>query len=165
MLHRKNAHRFLDRLPRTGRLRMTSMMDILVVLLLFLLKSFVVEGEAMTPAPGVELPHSTSLDPPEESLVVAVDGNSILVGGEPVATLHGMVPEDPLLIAPLARRLQSLRHRSEEIALRQGAAEETRRPATVQADRDLPFHVLERVMFTLSESGYPDVSLAVIKRS
>ena len=37
----------------TGRLRLTSMMDILVVLLLFLLKSFVVEGEAMTPPAGL----------------------------------------------------------------------------------------------------------------
>ena len=38
---------------RPERLRLTSMMDILTVLLLFLLKSFVVEGEVVTPAPGV----------------------------------------------------------------------------------------------------------------
>ena len=46
---------------RPERLRLTSMMDILTVLLLFLLKSFVVEGEVVTPVPGVELPSSSAV--------------------------------------------------------------------------------------------------------
>ena len=54
------------------RLKMTSMMDILTVLLLFLLKSFVVDGEALTPPPGLELPQSTSESMPAESIHLAL---------------------------------------------------------------------------------------------
>ncbi|MCK4774074.1 MAG: biopolymer transporter ExbD, partial [Candidatus Krumholzibacteria bacterium] len=53
-------------------LRLTSMMDILTVLLLFLLKSFVVEGEVMTPIPGVDLPESSSDTTPRAAVVIAI---------------------------------------------------------------------------------------------
>ncbi len=49
-------------------LQLTSMMDILTVLLLFLLKSFVVEGEVITPVPGVDLPESSSETTPHASV-------------------------------------------------------------------------------------------------
>ena len=53
-------------------LRLTSLIDIMVVLVFFLLKSFMVGGEAQTAAPGLSLPNSTSSAPPKQTLVVAV---------------------------------------------------------------------------------------------
>ena len=82
--HRRNLR------PPEG-LRITSMMDILTVLLLFLLKSFVAEGEAVTPAPGVELPRSESEDRPPASLVIAITDDAINLGEETVAVLDGSV--------------------------------------------------------------------------
>ena len=68
-------------------LRLTSMMDILTVLLLFLLKSFVVEGEVITPAPGVELPESTSDTTPRASVVVAIFDSTVMLDGQMVADI------------------------------------------------------------------------------
>ena len=68
-------------------LRLTSMMDIFTSLLLFLLKSFVVDGEAVTPVPGVDLPESRSQDAAQPALVVAVFDDAILVGDEMVASV------------------------------------------------------------------------------
>jgi len=90
-----------------AQLKMTSMMDILTVLLLFLLKSFVVEGEVITPASGVELPESHSQTTPQESLVVAIDQTRVSVGGEIVADLAQ--DGGGLLIAGLADRLDDAR--------------------------------------------------------
>jgi len=44
--------------PVLARLQLTSLIDIFTVLLLFLLKSLVVGGAAVTPFPGVSLPPS-----------------------------------------------------------------------------------------------------------
>jgi biopolymer transport protein ExbD len=68
-----------------------------------------------------------------------------------------------LLIEPLARELETARGRSERLAKLKGSKEPSRTMVTIQGDRELEFRILQRVMFTLSQTGYPDVSLAVIK--
>ena len=140
------------------------MMDILTVLLLFLLKSFVAEGEAVTPAPGVDLPRSVSQERPEASLVIAIAGDRISVGGEAIVALDGSVDGglgETLVIDPLAVALDRARSRQESLAARRGDEAWTGR-VTIQGDRDMSFAVLQRVMYTCSQRGFDDVSLAVL---
>lgn len=159
---RKRARR-LAGLSAVPRLRMTSMMDILTVLLLFLLKSFVVDGESLTPPPGLQLPQSTSDSVPEESIHLAVEDRGVLLGEELVATTDQVLATPGYVIAPLAARLQKLQAQSERIARLKGR--ERRRTATIQGDKDLQFALLQKVMYTLSVNGYADISLAVIRKS
>ena len=70
-----------------GGVNLISMMDVLTVLLLFLLKSYVSGGEVMVPPAGVQLPASTAKAMPQASLVVAIDGDEIVVGSERVASI------------------------------------------------------------------------------
>lgn len=149
----------------TGKLRITSMMDILTVLLLFLLKSFVADGENMTPAPGVELPKSTSTESTEASLVVAISENDLTIGGEPVAQVAQLIASDRMLIDELASRLDAAREKREHIAAAKGETVEEVGQVTIQGDREIPFEVLQKVMFTCQQSGYGNISLAVIQNS
>jgi len=146
-----------------AQLKMTSMMDILTVLLLFLLKSFVVEGEVITPASGVELPESHSQTTPQESLVVAIDQTRVSVGGEIVADLAQ--DDGGLLIAGLADRLDDARAQMLALEERRGQEIESLERITVQGDRDMPYAVLRRVMYTCNQSGFAEVQLAVLKTS
>jgi biopolymer transport protein ExbD len=140
------------------------MMDILTVLLLFLLKSFVVEGEALTPPPGMELPTSTSQDLPGVSIHIAILEDGILVGDELAAT-GAEVEASGFVIPGLAAALDRMQAQSERIARLKGVEPPEARRATVQGDKSLEFRVVEKVMFTLAGAGYSDVSLAVIKKS
>lgn len=159
----RHKRRKVRRNRRTTPLRMTSMMDILTVLLLFLLKSFVVDGEVMNPVPGVDLPESSSEDTPAESVVVAIFDDTIMIDGDVVATVEQALASDDLLIADLAERLVKSHDIAAEIAVRRGETEgEFRGRISIQGDRDISFAILERVMFTCSHSGYEDISLAVI---
>lgn len=158
---RKRGRR--SRFDGNEKLRLTSMMDILTVLLLFLLKSFVVEGETLTPPPGMELPTSTSQEVPGVSIHVAITDKGILVGDELVATTAD-VEASATVIPGLAARLEKAQAQSERIAKLKGKDPERARFATVQGDRSLQFRVVEKVMFTLAQAGYTDVSLAVIKK-
>jgi biopolymer transport protein ExbD len=167
MLRRRErkGSRWTARLRGSGGLNLTSMMDILTTLLLFLLKSFVVDGEAMMPPPGVELPASTAEQPPGSSLVVAIDDDAILVGEEMVASVGEAVSGDGLTIEPLAAKLRAIRAQQDALHAARGDAPPALRVATIQGDRDIEFRVLERVMATLDENGFEHVALAVIKRS
>ncbi len=158
----RHRRRKVKRNSRTTPLRMTSMMDILTVLLLFLLKSFVVDGEVINPVPGVDLPESSSEDTPEESVVVAIFDDTIMIDGDVVATVEAALAADDLLIAELADRLTESHDIAAEISRRRGSEDEFRGRVSIQGDRDISFAILERVMFTCTYSGYADISLAVI---
>ncbi len=140
------------------------MMDILVVLLLFLLKSFVLDGETMTPPPGVELPPSTARVAPEATLVVAISDDTILLGGEPITSVGAALASDDLLIEKLEEGLHRELSRMEELADRKGGGEVSYK-VTIQGDRELEFRLLQRVMYTCSESGLEEMALAVVQKA
>jgi biopolymer transport protein ExbD len=152
-------------MPSGGSVNLISMMDILTVLLLFLLKSYVAGGEVMVPPPGISLPASTAEQPPQSSLVVAIDDDEILVGSERVTTVAEALSGNDLEITPLAARLQLARQQQEEIAKLRGEKASESRAATIQGDRNIEFRVLQRVMYTLNRNGYENVALAVIQKS
>ncbi len=146
-------------------LRLTSMMDILTVLLLFLLKSFVVEGEVITPIPGVELPESSSESSPQASVVIAIFDDTVMMDGMVVASVSETVASGEMFIETLAARLDLARERAMEIARLRGDDEEFGGKVAIQGDREIDFAILQRVMYTCSVSGYEDIALAVIGTS
>jgi biopolymer transport protein ExbD len=166
MKHRsERRRRWRAGAPTSGSVNLISMMDILTVLLLFLLKSYVAGGEVMVPAPGIRLPNSSADQPPPTSVVVAIDQHEILVGSDHVASLTEALRDQDLEIPSLAAHLQEVQRQQDEIARLRGAAPETHRSATIQGDRDIEFRVLRKVMYTLGQSGYENISLAVIQKS
>ena len=158
-------HNKRNRLRPSSSLILTSLMDILTVLVLFLLKSFVMEGEAITPVPGVALPESSSKTAPRSSIVIAIFEDTVMLNGEVVATISKATASDNLLISPLARRLDETREQAEEIARLRGAPEGFDGKVSIQGDREINFAILQRVMYTCSASGYDHISLAVIESS
>jgi len=142
-------------------LRLTSMMDIFTSLLLFLLKSFVVDGEAVTPVPGVDLPESRSQDAAQPALVVAVFDDAILVGDEMVASVGASLAGESLWIEGLGERLTAEFAKSAALAARRQGESPLPRVA-IQGDRDIEFAILQRVMYTCNQSGYGDIALAVL---
>ncbi|MEZ4650288.1 MAG: biopolymer transporter ExbD [Candidatus Eisenbacteria bacterium] len=155
---------------RTGRhrrvkpavaLKMTSMMDILVVLLLFLVKSFVAD-EQMSPSAGVQLPESSARENPEDSVVIAITETSILVGEDWVADLAAVMASDEMRIEKLARELEIIRAQKEDLARIQGDDVELGL-ITIQGDREIEFAVLQKVMYTVGAEGWDEISLAVIR--
>ena len=160
----RTRHRhYRARKPAT--LSMTSLMDILTTLLLFLLKSFVAEPEVVTPAAGVNLPYSTSQDAPQESIVVAIQGDQVSLGNEFIAKLDANSQGD-LMIRPLAAALSSARARHEQWQdMRGSEATDAPMKVTIQGDREMPFVLLQRVMYTCNQSGFDDIALAVLRTS
>jgi len=128
--------------------QITSLIDVMTILLVFLMKSFSVEGNIITPSNDLTLPVSTSHTAPEPVTCLEITGSAIRAGEEVVTTFDTLGNEDSLLIPALANWLSSHESfRKSEIML--------------QADRHLPFSLLKRVMFTCSKSGRTDFTILV----
>ena len=131
----------------------------LTVLLLFLLKSYSAGGEVMVPQPGVKLPESTAEAMPQASLIVSIDGDAIKLGSEKVASVAEVSASADAGIPSLAERLPVAAQAAGSTTGTEGTA------VTIQGDRRIEYALLRKVMFTLSQSGYDNVSLAVLRKA
>lgn len=152
-------HRSRTGLKASASVNLISMMDILTVLLLFLLKSYSAGGEVMVPQPGVKLPESTADEQPRQSLIVAIDGDAIKLGTERIASVAEVAASSEPGIPALAERLPAATHAPADGGTDAATA------VTIQGDRNIEYALLRKVMFTLSQSGYANVSLAVLRKA
>ena len=162
---RSRATGLMARYTSDGGLTLTSMMDILTTLLFFVLKSYVSGGEVTIPPPGVTLPRSSAEADMRSSVVVAIDHDAIMLGGETIASVSETAKSEELMIAPLAERLTEARAQMDDLDRRKGKAEAGMRLATIQGDTEVEFRVLQKVMYTLDRNGFPDIALAVLKKA
>lgn len=147
-----------------ARLQLTSLIDIFTVLLLFLLKSVVVGGTVVTPWPGVKLPPSSSTATFKESPVVVVARNQIVVDGAAVCPTEQVAQATELRVPALEAALAAVRQKTEALAEQRGSARKFEGRLILQADETIPFHVLQKVMYTSQTVGFYDITLAVLQK-
>ncbi|MGQ9559058.1 MAG: ExbD/TolR family protein [Candidatus Oleimicrobiaceae bacterium] len=152
------------RRSRTGSftLRLTSMIDMFTILLVFLLKSYSAEGQIMTIARDLRLPQSTATLPPKTTSIVAITREWVLLDGHPIVRNSELLKSGDLVIPSLLKELQDLRALTEGIG-QLGAASAFAGNITIQGDRGTPFELLKRVMVTCGRMGYNDMNLAVLR--
>ena len=142
---------------------MTSLVDVLTVLVFFLLKNFSTEGDIITQAKNLELPVSSSKLKPENTLNVAISQKHIMVEGTPVALVSEELERPGNDIPGLARFLEDKRKQTEEIAEYDKNVQFNGK-LTIQGDVHIPYWLLQKVLATCGENGYSSFSLAVIKK-
>src|SRR5690348_16663120 len=76
------ARRGRKKVNRAFDLPLTAMMDILVILVVFLLKSYSASTNSFTTVKGLELPYSSSLDYPPDSLQLIVTPEGMTFEGQ-----------------------------------------------------------------------------------
>lgn len=137
-------------------LNLVSLIDVFTILIFFLLSN-VGGAELLSSPKAVKLPESMSQASPKETVVVVVSGSEILVEGRKVATVAEAMAAPDELIAPLKAELDG-------VAARQVVRAENRalgRAVTLMGDKDIPYELLRKVMFTAARAGFAEVSFAV----
>lgn len=153
---RKNGDQF-------AKPQMTSLVDVLTVLVFFLLKNFSSEGDIVTQTKNLELPQSSSKARPEQMLNVSISAKHILVEGTPVALVSEERERDGNEIPGLARFLEEKRKQTEEISEYDKSVSFSGK-LTIQGDRLIPYWLLQKVLATCGDNGYSSFSLAVMKK-
>jgi len=149
--------------PEPPKLNLTAMVDVFVVLLVFLLKSYSAEGNIMTTDKGLELPISTSTLHPQMTLTVTVSQDALYVEDKKVAELEAVRASSDLFIPGLA---EELRYQVKRARFISGVNPTVKfeGKVTILGDRGLPFLVLEKVMYTCSATDFNDIALAVFQK-
>lgn len=144
-----------DGVMGTFRPQLTSLIDVMTILLVFLIKSFSVEGNLITPSPDLELPISTSKKPPKPMCSLIITKSSVLSEEDKIAEIDQFENNDSLLI-PLLH---------DWMIIQKAKCVDTKRTKEVliQSDRDVEFNVIKRVMFTCSKAGFSDFSVLVLE--
>jgi len=152
----------------SASLNITSLMDVLTIMLLFLLKSYSADGSLLTNADNLVLPNSESKKKPSEvNLQIAVTQDMILLDNQAVVPTDDVrnIPAeeaDPI-IAKLEERLKVC-YTQEELMVKQGALNAVQGKVIVQVDKNIDFDVLFKIMNTCGKSGYNNMNFAVMER-
>ncbi|MDZ7721582.1 MAG: biopolymer transporter ExbD [candidate division KSB1 bacterium] len=153
---------------RLGRgtfgLRLTSMIDMFTILLVFLLKSYSAEGQIMTITPDLRLPESTSQQAPTTMSVIAITQEWILVDGRPLQRLDAVLSGEELVLSSLQDELLRLREMTEGIGKMSANMQGFRGSIAIQGDRNITFDLLKRIMLTCGRVGYNNMHLAVLEK-
>lgn len=151
-------------------LTITSLMDIMTIILVFLLKSYSANPVQLKGGKELKLPFSNAEQDPTESAAITVTLNDIIVTDDSVAKLDdGKLNEsdlgtDGFMIDPLYEALQAEIDKKKEIA-RFNKSTTFSEIVTVIADRHVPFSLLSKVMYTAGQASFSKFKFAVVKRA
>jgi biopolymer transport protein ExbD len=135
--------------------------DFLIVLVIFLLMSFSASGELVAQQPTIKMPDANNTQQIEISPIIAVDERVITLDGSRVADTQTQGQSAQVdRIEPLISGLEAEKRKWETIHPSEPFAGQV----IVQADRNIDFRVVKKVMFSAAAAGYGNVSFAVNQR-
>ncbi|MBC7693633.1 MAG: biopolymer transporter ExbD [Methylotenera sp.] len=158
-------------------LQLTSMMDVLVIILVFLLKSYATSNNNFSTVPGLQMPISNSLENPTDSLYVIITPEGVTFENERildfVQTAAGAgsadatysfkktdVDEGGRRIVPLYDALVKAREKAELLRAKSTARDAQGQPLpfegilAIQADKRVQYDTVRRIMYTAGAAGY-----------
>lgn len=144
------------------------MVDMFVILLVFLIKSYSTSPVQVAPSDDIRLPSSVSETNPVDVLKLMVSKSGVFVEGQKVVDLQdGQIDKklldnsDPNYIPELFKHLDAEAKKTQDIA-KVNSTVTFEGKILVQADKDLAYEMLRKVMHTSAVAGYSDVKFAVI---
>jgi biopolymer transport protein ExbD len=154
-LFKKKSLAPLDHFGDTFKPQMTSLIDILTLLLVFLIQSFSAEGNLVTPSKDLQLPLSSSKKAPRPSPMLELTSSGVVADGRLLAANQSFAATPDFLVKNVYGWLV-------EQKAKIGSAAQ-RRQIILQCDKELEFNIVKRIMFTCSKAGFTDFSVLVIE--
>ncbi|MBO4713286.1 MAG: biopolymer transporter ExbD [Fibrobacter sp.] len=145
---------------------LTSMMDMMTIILVFMIKNIDAEGQLVTQAENLVLPNSTSkVQPKEVSLTVVVDNGFVVVDNEKIVPTADVLAQDSLLVEKVNAVLEERRQIEKDHALANNLPADEAGRIIVQIDKNIPYDAMYKVMATCGFSGYTNIAFAVMMKN
>jgi biopolymer transport protein ExbD len=145
--------------PLGAALSLTSMIDFLVVTVVFLLMSFSASGETPV-AKGVTLPRAENVQDMIDAPIVAVTGRQILVDGSPAGNTGAIEEADPPRLQRIDELFNILKAKR-ELWKQTHPGKDFPGVVLLQIDQKVKAVVVKSVFQTAAFAGYPNVSFMV----
>jgi len=152
-----------------GNVNITSLLDVLTVLLFFLIQSMSVNSMYLDPPKGIRLPASRITADAEESVRVALSKEALSVDGNVITTLvHGEyqkkdLENDNKTIKALKKILENQLQKKHAFYKDVGDLKNLNPDKVIiQADKQLPFKLVKNMLHTIVVSGYFNYQFVVV---
>lgn len=144
--------------------QLTSMMDMMTIMLLFLLKTYSVSGALIKPAEGVQLPNSTVTKEPAKvlSLIITRDGLYEDVSHKERRLIEdeaSLQDDNAVELPKLFAYLSQVQDRNRQLG------RDEKRTLTIQGDKTTPYRWILKVINTCSNAGFEKIDFVVFKES
>ena len=152
-------------------LSITSLLDIMTILLVFMLMNFATNPMNINPTGDMNLVKSTELHQTHEQMTaLAITQNHILVEDKPVVQIkQGKVSsrakrdgEDGFVITPLFDALKTAADHQKRIS-RGNEAVKFKGRLLVIGDENVPYRLLSEILYTAGQAEYGEFEFAVIR--
>lgn len=156
------------------------MVDMFTILVVFLLQNYSSTGEILNIPKDVHLPKASSVKELKPAHVVTVTTDSIVLDNNTIADLAQVKAQKDWMIPSLRESLvaalqqdeinykKALSDRVKEAiplgVKKEVPAQESLKKITVQADKEMDFLTIKKVMFTVTEAGAEEINFAVMKK-
>ena len=145
---------------KTGiMVNVTSLTDMFTVILVFLLQTYNTSEVQIEPPEGIRMPTSQSEGVLTQGLEMTLSKDMLSIGKETIAMVKGndfalsdKDPKDPNFIPSLFKSLDKTFKESTKKEIKDGQI-------LLIADRELPYAVIKKVMYTASMAGFPQIKL------
>ena len=145
------------RMQEPPKLTLVPIIDIFTMLLFFLMMN-TGNVEVLDLDKTIKLPHSLADKRPDETVLVKINAQDILVQGHVVAKVDEVLAGNEDVIAGLQRELAMWAARKLELT---DIEKERGRAVTIMGDQQVPYRLLKRVMTTCAQADFRDIALAV----
>ena len=152
-----------------GGLNVVNLIDMFVIIIIFLLKSYSASTEAnIVVSPKLKLPLSTTDKPIKEYVNVTVTKDEILVERKVVArivngNIEGVSPKE-FLIPGLYDELLKRKEMILEIA-KYNPNVEFKGEINLIAHKSIPFSIIKKIMYTAGQAGFGDFKFVTQKET
>jgi biopolymer transport protein ExbD len=142
--------------------QLTSLVDAMTIILIYLLKSFTSEGQIITPAKNLVLPESSAQKNPELTVVIAVNNDVIMAEDQPIIAVDKVLSSESPDIPELGQWLKNRREMTQKIE-QYSTKTKFKGDVTIQGDKKIRFHLLKKIMYTCGQQEFNNFYLAVRK--
>lgn len=162
-------------------LSLTAMVDMFTVLAVFLLQNYAVTGEVIFIPKEVKLPSAKSVKDLKPANVIVVSRERIMLNNDTISDFKSIHDQEDWMIPKLRAGIQKLIGEGEaekkkiafqiKQAVNRVQAEPDKEEEiekflkiTVQADKEVDFLTVKKVMYTATEAGIQEINFAVINK-
>src|SRR5688572_10442471 len=140
-------------------LLLTPLIDMFVILVVFLIINFSATGELVQLSKDIRLPKAETVSELDRAPIIQISANTVAIEGVKVGESEEILKDPDLRIPGLTDKLQEMRKVDEMMH----PGQPFRGEIIINADKDVDFKLVRKVMFAASDAGYTKFNYAVLK--
>jgi biopolymer transport protein ExbD len=140
-------------------LLMTPLIDMFVILVVFLIMNFSATGELVQLSKDIRLPKAETVSELERAPIIQISSNTVAIEGVKVGESDEILKDPDLRIPGLTDKLQEMRKVDEMMHPGMPFKGEI----IINADKDVDFKLVRKVMFACADAGYSKFNYAVLR--